>query len=73
MIEPQHLPNHLRPDDLEKTAPLRSSSTLAEAEKWVITEALKRHGWNQTAAALDLDIHRSTLGRKMKSLGIELP
>ncbi|MCK4276759.1 MAG: helix-turn-helix domain-containing protein, partial [Phycisphaerae bacterium] len=38
-----------------------------------ITDALRRHGGNRTAAARELGINPSTLYRKVKALGIELP
>jgi DNA-binding NtrC family response regulator len=38
-----------------------------------ITEAIRRHGGNRTAAARELGINPSTLFRKVRSLGIELP
>jgi transcriptional regulator with PAS, ATPase and Fis domain len=38
-----------------------------------IREALKRNNNNRLAAARDLRIHKSTLFRKIKILGIDLP
>jgi len=45
--------------------------TLADAEASAITRALKATGYNHTAAARILDIHRSTLIRKLRALGID--
>ncbi|MFC1587700.1 sigma-54 interaction domain-containing protein [Planctomycetota bacterium] len=73
LIELQYLPSYLRSNELEGISSFQSSATLAEAEKWVIFEALKQSNWNKTAAARNLGIHRSTLFRKMISLGIENP
>ena len=72
MIEPRHLPDHLRPKEalLGLTGP---ATTLKEVEKQLIFEALKRNGWNRLKAAHELGIHKSTLFRKITSLGIELP
>ena len=42
------------------------------AEKAVISEVLKRCNFNQVKAARVLGIHRNTLRRKIKELGIEL-
>jgi len=38
-----------------------------------IRAALKRHAFNRTAAARDLQIHKTTLHRKIKKLDIHLP
>ena len=38
-----------------------------------IADAVRRHGGNRTAAARELGIDPSTLFRKIRSLGIELP
>ena len=73
LIEVQHLSPELR-----KAAPdgqLRSDSggTLRELEAMHIADAVRRHGGNRTAAAKELGIDPSTLFRKVKSLGIDLP
>jgi len=39
----------------------------------MITAALERNGFNRTAAARELGIHKTTLFRKMKRLGMTLP
>jgi DNA-binding NtrC family response regulator len=39
----------------------------------MIADALRRHQGNRTAAARPLGSNSSTLFRKVKSLGIELP
>ncbi len=44
--------------------------TLAEAEQLAIVRALKHTGWNRSAAARLLAVHRSTLLRKMRNLGL---
>jgi transcriptional regulator with PAS, ATPase and Fis domain len=44
--------------------------TLAEAEQAAIVRALNETGWNRTAAARLLAIHRSTLLRKMRLYGL---
>ena len=46
---------------------------LKSAEKSAVMEALKRHGFNRQEAAHALGIHKSTLFRKIKKLGITLP
>ncbi len=48
-----------------RDAPL--TYTLAGAERSAILTALKRTGWNRSAAARMLEVHRSTLLRKMRN------
>jgi transcriptional regulator of acetoin/glycerol metabolism len=38
-----------------------------------LTNALRRNQWNRLQTARELGIHKSTLFRKIKSLGIVLP
>jgi len=72
MIEPQHLPPRIRPAGA--AAPeFRGARTLEEIEARFIRDALARNGWNRLATARELGIHKSTLFRKIKSLGIVLP
>ncbi len=42
-------------------------------EARIIEEALRRNNFNKTATARELGIHRATLFRKMKKLGINFP
>lgn len=42
-------------------------------EGTAILEALQRHKYNRKAAAADLGMHKSTLYRKMRKLGLSLP
>jgi transcriptional regulator with PAS, ATPase and Fis domain len=42
-------------------------------EEQVIRTALERHGFNRLAAARALGVHKSTLFRKIKALGLALP
>ncbi len=69
--------NHL-PEDIsglrsvkEPAAQMHITRRLAEAT--AIQEALRRHRGNRTEAAEELGIHKSTLYRKIKSLGLDLP
>jgi len=50
---------------------VRSAKALLEAQ--AIQRALARHGYSRVAAAQELGIHKSTLFRKMKRLGLILP
>ncbi|MBC7186729.1 MAG: sigma 54-interacting transcriptional regulator, partial [Calditrichaeota bacterium] len=45
----------------------------AIVEAQTIQRALERHGYNRVAAARELGIHKSTLFRKIKRLGLVLP
>lgn len=48
-------------------------SALKSVEAQAVLDALKRNNYNRLAAARDLGMHKSTLFRKIKALGIELP
>jgi PAS domain S-box-containing protein len=73
-IESRHLPSEF----LGVAAPAPSAApdyrgSVQEAETQSIREALRRNRFNRLAAARDLGMHKSTLFRKIKALGIELP
>ncbi|MBT9448429.1 MAG: PAS domain-containing protein [Desulfobacterales bacterium] len=74
IIEQQHLPHSV----IAKAAsPSTDHPTLQDglksAEARAIMDALKRNSYNRLAAARDLGMHKSTLFRKIKKLGIILP
>ncbi len=72
-IEPKHLPIALfaRADTIPHGE--RPHTTLKDWEAILIVDAVRRHEGNRAAAAKDLGINPSTLYRKVKALGIELP
>lgn len=72
-IDPSHLPDDLmaRAPPKARRSDLRGSVRAAEAQS--ILDALKRNHFNRLAAARDLGMHKSTLFRKIKALGIDLP
>lgn len=72
-IEPHCLPETLMHPIFRPTAHGTVNSALKSVEAQAILDALKRHNYNRLAAARDLGIHKSTLFRKIKTLGIELP
>jgi PAS domain S-box-containing protein len=72
LIELAHLPPQLR-GAAEATYPNIAGMTLAAMERFLIANALHRHDGNRAAAARQLGINPSTLFRKAKKLGIELP
>jgi len=72
LIEVEHLPPYLRGE--ASPGGLRTEGlTLRDMERTMIQDALRRCGGNRKAAAQRLGIHPSTLFRKAKALGIELP
>jgi len=70
----QHLPSYLVPVAFSPgQAPDSLSSALKSTEAQAIVSALKRNGFNRNKAARELAMHKSTLFRKIKKLGITLP
>lgn len=74
IIEQQHLPHSVI---ARAASPSTDHPTLQDglksAEARAIMDALKRNSYNRLAAARDLGMHKSTLFRKIKKLGIILP
>ncbi len=73
VIGVEHLPEYLRPEDTARRVRYTAAPTLRDAEAATIVAALERNEWNRAATARDLGIHPSTLWRKIRRLGIELP
>ncbi|MCK5125513.1 MAG: sigma 54-interacting transcriptional regulator [candidate division Zixibacteria bacterium] len=69
-INPQDLPKKIAP---EKVNPVPEASSLNELEADYIHATLRKHNWNRTKAAEELGMHKTTLWRKMKKLGISTP
>jgi len=67
VIDIDSLPDSIRP---KETAPLEGLSSISDVEAAFITEALKRNEFNKKKTAEELGIHKTTLWRKMKKLGI---
>jgi two-component system response regulator AtoC len=55
----------------EEWSPLPLEEALREPERRIILGALRASNWNRQQAAEQLRINRTTLYKKMKSLGIE--
>ncbi len=72
-IEPHCLPDNLRALLLGPGTHVKIDAALQSVESQVIIDALKRNKYNRLKAARDLGIHKSTLFRKIKMLGIDLP
>ncbi|MBZ0255800.1 sigma-54 dependent transcriptional regulator, partial [bacterium] len=72
VIERKNIPQEIRGDDEDDSAPLQSidaDATLADVGKQVILDALKRHDGNRTKTAEALGIGRRTLIRKLHEYG----
>jgi transcriptional regulator with PAS, ATPase and Fis domain len=69
LIGVEHLPRWL----VKAGPPAVPLGSLEECERSVIVAALERNEWCRLAAARELGIHKSTLFRKIKRLGIRLP
>jgi PAS domain S-box-containing protein len=74
-IERTHMPPELTGQPTAAAAPTGDSiaAQTRAAEAQAIRTALERHGFNRLAAAHALGLHKSTLFRKIKALGIALP
>ncbi len=76
-IDPQHLPSRFMESETIKT-PAKSEekkSSLAprdQLESQLITRVLKKHEGNKLKVAKELNMHRSTLWRKIQRYNIEL-
>ncbi len=70
----QNLPAEILPVRRKEAS---ASSTMrgarADTEKQMILAALKNNRFNRTSAARELGIHKTTLYRRIKALGISLP
>ncbi len=71
-IDPCHLPGFLS-DSNQISQEILLTDPVKHAEKNLVMNAIKRHANNREAAARSLGMHKSTLYRKMKKLGLDLP
>jgi len=71
IIMAAHLPQNLRPEPDGVSS--SSATSISELEAHFIRDCLQRHNWNRTAAAQELDMHKTTLWRKMRRLAIKPP
>jgi len=70
VINIDNLPENIRPKEVKPIAELTSMDDL---EAVFITKALRRNNFNRKKTAEELGIHKTTLWRKMKKLGIHHP
>ncbi len=73
LIEPHHLPAYLAGVPAGFGQSGLAKSDLRSMEARAIIEGLERNRYNRLATARELGIHKSTLFRKLKELGIALP
>jgi len=69
----QHLPEELTAHRVTDTASVTIRAAVQTLEAQSIQSALARHNFNRTAAAKELGIHKTTLFRRMKRLGLSFP
>ena len=72
-IELSHLPAEIVPVSYCTGHKRRMQDVVTAVEAQTIHEALDRNGGNRLAAARELGMHKSTLFRKVRLLGISLP
>jgi transcriptional regulator with PAS, ATPase and Fis domain len=72
-IELQCLPESLKVTTAAQPACGRMDTTLQSTEIRVIMEALERNQYNRLITARELGMHKSTLFRKIKRFGLDLP
>lgn len=69
----QCLPESLQILNSAPVYQMKMDTAVKSTEAHVILEALKRNNFNRQATARELDVHKSTLYRKIKRIGIQLP
>jgi PAS domain S-box-containing protein len=72
-IELEHLPSEIVPVSTKPGRKRKIADSVRAIEMQAIKDALDRNRQNRVAAARELGIHKSTLFRKAKALGIVLP
>lgn len=71
LIEKKHLPDLLFTPGTDD--PEGAASSLRDVEIAYLLNVLKQNNWNRPKTAQQLGMHKSTLYRKIKALGIHLP
>ncbi len=71
IIRPEHLPEYLF--DSRPVPAVEIAGTFAEMESLFLIGALKRNNWSRKDTAAEIGINPSTLYRKMKRLGLQIP
>ncbi len=73
VLEPAHLPRELAGDAAPSAPRAAAAAGLPRLEAEYIRQVLVRHGGHREAAARELGIHRTTLQRKIRRLGVAVP
>ena len=75
LVKPEHLPRWLAGKASASSGQddLVESGTLEAIERHYLMAALRQNDYNRLATARQLGIHKSTLFRKIKKLGLKLP
>jgi DNA-binding NtrC family response regulator len=72
-IEIRHLPDELTLHGSRPAGPVTLQDARLQMEAQAIQAALERTGFNRLEAARILGMHKATLFRKIRQLGISLP
>jgi len=73
VIESKHLPEPLCGMACVEDPKQAGFMTFKQVEAAFLMNALRRNNWNRLKTARQLGIHKTTLFRKIKSLGLEIP
>ncbi len=73
MIDRIHLPEPVCGISGAAEIPAWESMSFRDMEAIFLTNVLRRNAWNKSRTARELGIHKSTLFRKLKALGIRSP
>ena len=68
IIQLEHLPPELQARKSHSSQKHKSNHLLQDSERKTILDALTKNNWNKVETAKELNLHRSTLWRKMKQL-----
>jgi len=71
VIQIHHLPKYLASVSPRETPPRGKAAYLDYSEERILRDLLEKHGGNKGAVANELNIHRTTLWRKIKKYGLE--
>ena len=72
-INQSHLPTLFEHEGLGDAKSKDPGESLRKVEAAFLMNALKRNDWNRLKTAQELGIHKSTLFRKIRSLGLSVP